>query len=217
MRLEFELSKQERLFIYCTAHGSHDFGVWYVKTSLNNPQEILRDEIYCQIMKQLTENKNRISEERGWELMWLATGLFAPSQILLKVRLAAPRMRFPVEANYDSAHSIRKRNSIRSGMCEEVRQGRARELSSSTFSPDAAFGCCRVIKLLASINQLSGDRGVSKNDERRLWTGISIFVFEFSGVDAIPPHPGASDIDRLYAAATENVESRSEEVSASSR
>lgn len=46
--------------------------------------ELLRDELYCQIMKQLTENSIQSSEERGWDLMWLATGLLAPTQILIK-------------------------------------------------------------------------------------------------------------------------------------
>lgn len=46
--------------------------------------ESLRDELYCQIMKQLTENNIQSSEDRGWDLMWLITGLMAPTQILMK-------------------------------------------------------------------------------------------------------------------------------------
>lgn len=45
--------------------------------------DLLKDEIYCQIMRQLTYNRLSTSEEHGWELMYLATGLFIGSASLM--------------------------------------------------------------------------------------------------------------------------------------
>ncbi|XP_031662727.1 unconventional myosin-VIIa [Oncorhynchus kisutch] len=63
--------------------------------------EPLQDEVYCQIMRQMTSNNSRMSVDYGWQLLWLCTGLFPPSQILLGYtqRFLESRPREPLAAD----------------------------------------------------------------------------------------------------------------------
>uniref|UniRef100_A0A8C8MGX3 Myosin VIIBb n=1 Tax=Oncorhynchus tshawytscha TaxID=74940 RepID=A0A8C8MGX3_ONCTS len=61
----------------------------------------LQDEVYCQIMRQMTSNNSRYVVDYGWQLLWLCTGLFPPSQILLRYtqRFLESRPREPLAAD----------------------------------------------------------------------------------------------------------------------
>lgn len=61
--------------------------------------ELLRDELFCQLMKQLTDNNSNYGEDRGWDLMYLATGITYPSYAVMKELLEFLRTRPHALAN----------------------------------------------------------------------------------------------------------------------
>jgi hypothetical protein len=61
--------------------------VLVIKSILAKAMEVeeIRNELYCQIIKQMTDNGKSDQILKGWELMAFCTGTFAPTQVLLKV------------------------------------------------------------------------------------------------------------------------------------
>lgn len=60
------------LLLYLLQHGRWMFGCHF------------SDEIYCQISKQLTQNPSKSSHARGWILLSLCVGCFAPSDKVIQ-------------------------------------------------------------------------------------------------------------------------------------
>ncbi|KAL1124415.1 hypothetical protein AAG570_001044 [Ranatra chinensis] len=116
--------------------GSYDKWLWDKTTALEKLHFItghgilcpeLRDEIYCQICKQLTENPNIMSQNSGWYLMYLCCGCFAPS---LKFT--------PVLFNFIESHKGRLQENCRTILQRTLQNG-TRNQPPSQFELKAAL------------------------------------------------------------------------------
>lgn len=150
--------------------------------------EALRDELYCQIMKQLTENNIQSSEERGWDLMWLATGLVVPSQNLLKELLEFLKTR-PHPVAKDSLHRLQK--TVRSGNrkfppyiveVESIRQ-RTIQIYHKIYFPDDTD---EALQIESSTRAKDLIEQIVKSFKMKSGEGFSLFVKIADKVISVP-------------------------------
>ena len=140
----------------------------------------LRDELYCQLMKQLTRNM-KISEERTWELFWLCCGLFAPSPQLYPhvTKFLSTRSALPMATECAARLYKANRNGARtcpphSVEVEAIKHQTTQILHKIKIGPDGDF--VEIFSVDASTRAGDLCNTIAKRLEMKNHDGFALFV-----------------------------------------
>lgn len=150
--------------------------------------DLLKDEIYCQIMRQLTFNRLLLSEERGWELMYLVTGLFVPSTSLmieLQKFLSSRTHPFvePCLKRLQRSQKVGPRKYAPYSVEVEAIQHRSMEIYHKIYFPDDTDEAFEVDSVTRACDLC---KTISSRLELEYTEGFSLFVMISDKVFSIP-------------------------------
>eukprot|EP00730_Choanoeca_flexa_P017252 TRINITY_DN8284_c0_g1_i2.p1 TRINITY_DN8284_c0_g1~~TRINITY_DN8284_c0_g1_i2.p1 ORF type:complete len:618 (+),score=185.52 TRINITY_DN8284_c0_g1_i2:235-2088(+) len=145
-------------------------------TNIALTRPVTRDEIICQILKQLTKNPNKTSHARGWILLALCVSVFVPSGVLrdfLRSFIAAgpPKYRDFVMQRFDRTVQLGPRNKPVTALDIEM----AFRKTKLTLTVDHINGQTE-IECDAQITAQEAVAQVFKNTSLEQEAGFSIYV-----------------------------------------
>ncbi|CAH1185102.1 unnamed protein product [Phyllotreta striolata] len=151
--------------------------------------DLLKDEVYCQIMKQLTFNRLSVSEDKGWELMYLITGLYAPGDKLLAevYKFLKSRTNPIIEhclKRLQKAQKVGQRKYPPNAIEVEAIQHKSMEIFHKIYFPDDTDEAFEINSTTRAVDLCDS---IASRLELKCTDGFSLFVAIADKVFSFPP------------------------------